>query len=306
MAQNRLPDTNTALFALGDDMSDALGAHEAEIGIKQNTQAVFDPDLQAAKDADAAFPLAQGNEGKALSARNVANSNAKGFLFLAKRQLTDDFGTAPSDDWKAVGFAPGTTQVPTDIPGRVKILDGIAAYLKANPGKEIAAKNYTQANAQALSAALTAARSALNQAVGDRSKSKSTRDTAVQTLRDRMSGLKTELGQLLDADSDEWYYFGLVPPAGAQTPAIPDSVNGHQVSATAALFAWAHAPRADHYRPFKQVIGVDASPVALPLTSELDVLLENLPAKATVKFYVTSQNAAGESVASEVVTVVLT
>jgi hypothetical protein len=305
MSSNALPRTNTRLFALGDDMSDGLNDYEASVGLKQNVKGDFDVDLNAAKAAELDLPKKENLENDALSARNVVNSNAKGFLFMAKRQLTDDFGTKPNDSWKTVGFAQGSTEVPADIPGRIKILDGAADYLKDNPGKEIATKNFTQAQARALSKALSDARGALNTAVGNRAKARTLLVTTVKTLRKRMSGLVEEIGQRLADDADEWYYFGLVPPAGAQTPGIPDAVNGHKVSATAALFAWAHAPRADKYWPFKQVIGVDAAPVVLKLTSENEILLEELSATATVKFSVESHNAAGDSTASEVVEVIL-
>jgi len=53
------------------------------------------------------------------------------------------------------------------------------------------------------------------------------------------------------------------------------------------------------------VEGVDADFVALDLTSETQVMLENLPAKATVYFQVTAHNAAGESARSAVVKVTL-
>ena len=53
------------------------------------------------------------------------------------------------------------------------------------------------------------------------------------------------------------------------------------------------------------MVGVDVEPVDLDLTSETEILLDDLPANATVKFYVESHNAAGDSVASEVVEVTL-
>ena len=85
---------------------------------------------------------------------------------------------------------------------------------------------------------------------------------------------------------------GLVSPAGVHTSGIPDAINGHKVSAAAAAFAWAHALHADKYRPFKQIMGVDAEPVSLPLTNETDLLLEGRPAGCTVRFYVESYNVA--------------
>jgi hypothetical protein len=80
------------------------------------------------------------------------------------------------------------------------------------------------------------------------------------------------------------------------------AVNG----ANSAAAGWAASPRATNYRPFKKVEGVDADYVALELTSETQVLLENVPAKAVVHLQVTAHNAAGESAKSAVATITLT
>jgi len=47
MATNRLPDQLDRLFALAEDMADGLHAHEAPVGIKQNTEAAVRADLAA-------------------------------------------------------------------------------------------------------------------------------------------------------------------------------------------------------------------------------------------------------------------
>jgi hypothetical protein len=94
-------------------------------------------------------------------------------------------------------------------------------------------------------------------------------------------------------------------PGGSDSPGVPDNVSIGQVGANSAEARWAASPRATNYRPFKKVDGVDADFVALPLTSEMQVLLENVPAKAVVYFQVTAHNDAGESARSAVVSVTL-
>ena len=86
---------------------------------------------------------------------------------------------------------------------------------------------------------------------------------------------------------------------------VPNGLCGYQVGPTSATAGWATSPRATKCRPYKKVEGVDADFVALDLTSETQVMLENLPAKATVYFQVTAHNAAGESARSAVVKVTL-
>ena len=188
------------------------------------------------------------------------------------------------------------------------MLAGMRDYLTKNPGKEVKTEDiiFTSAQAEAVRKTLSDARGAVNTAVADRAKAKTTRDGAVGDLRNAMSGLIGELGHLpLGDESGNWYYFGLVPPGGSQAPGVPDGLNAHQVGPTSAAAAWASSPRATKYRPYKKVDGVDKDFAALDLTSETQILLENLPAKAAVHIQVTPYNAAGESGKSAVVDLIL-
>lgn len=90
---------------------------------------------------------------------------------------------------------------------------------------------------------------------------------------------------------------GGAPPLPG-VPGVPDGLTAHQTGPTSAAVTWAASPRAEKYRPFKKLEGVDTDFVALDMTSETRVILENLPAKAVVHFQVTAQNAAGESARS--------
>jgi hypothetical protein len=308
MASNRLPDSNDKLFPLGDDMIDGLTKHGDEVGVKQFTVAVLTPKLAATRAGQKAFDDAQVAEGDATSARNVANSNAKAFIAAGKNILVKPLGTKPSQEWDALGYRTGTIAMPDSVEGRLAVLIGMRDYLTANPGKQVTTEDivFTFAEAEILRKALSDARAALNDAVAARVQAKGVRDAAVDDLRTAMSGLVGDLAHIpLGDDSPKWYYFGLVPPAGSDAPGVPDSVSIHQVGASSAAAGWAASPRATNYRPFKKVEGVDAAFVALDLTSETQVLLENVPAKAVVHFQVTAHNAAGESAKSAVASVTL-
>src|SRR5260221_3705217 len=196
--------------------------------------------------------------------------------------------------------------MPDSVPGRPKVVGGIRDYLTANSGSEFANNQitFTAAAAGSLYTTLDGARTALNTTVAERVTAKAARDFAIGELRNAMSRLVNELGSILPDDSRSWYYFGLVPPAGAEAPGVPDGLTAHQVGPASAAAGWAASPRAEKYRPFKKVDGVDADFDALDLTSETQVLLESLPAKATVHFKVTAYNAAGESAPSAAATVI--
>ncbi len=301
MASNRLPDNQDKLFSLGDDMSDGLEKHGDEVGVKQFTAAVLTPKLAAARKAQGLYDDAQTAETKATSARNVANSNAKGFIADGKNILAKALGNKPSQDWEALGYPTGSIAMPDSIEGRIAVLTGMRDYLTKNPKKEVTTEDitFTTVQAEALRKALSEARGTVNTAVADRVKAKGARDGAAGDLRNVMSELVNELARIpIGDDSPKWYYFGLVPPAGSDAPWIPDGLSEHQVGPTSAAAGWAASPRATKYRPYKKVEGVDADFVALDLTSETQVLLENLPAKATVSIQVTAYNAAGESAKS--------
>lgn len=197
--------------------------------------------------------------------------------------------------------------MPDAVGDRLAVLVGMRDFLTANPGREVSNPELalTAAQAGALATALTDARTALNGKVAARVTGKAAREFAVGELRNAMSGLTGELGHILPDGSGEWYYFGLVPPGASQRPGVPDGVSAHQVGPTTAAAGWPASPRGEKYRPFKKVEGVDADFVALDLTSETQVLLENVPPHATVHFCVTAYNSAGESARSAEVTLTL-
>ena len=58
---------------------------------------------------------------------------------------------------------------------------------------------------------------------------------------------------------------------------------------------WPHARRAEYYRVFIQVVGVDADFRHLDNTDGLEMVIKSLPAGATVRVRVKSANDGGEA-----------
>ena len=297
MASNALPDPQNQIWSLAADMSDGFTDHDP--GIVQNTRAKLDADLQAARDTQTLYTKAGLAEDEAQTARNVANSNAKAVLALTKRQLADVPG-ALKQIWP-----PGTTEIPSTISERLGLLGKVADYLRDHPTAAVETKNFTEAKLGTAFTSLTAAKSDLNSAVSARVDTKKARDLAQTALRQRMNALIAELGapSMLTPEDDRWYGFGLVPPAGILRPGIaPDDVILRQVAPGLYRAAWSATPRAQKYRPFYMVTGRDADWIELPFETDLDLLLENLPATGTLKFQVQAHNPAGDSPKSEVAT----
>jgi hypothetical protein len=298
MATNRLPDQLDRLFALAEDMADGLHAHEAPVGIKQNTEAAVRADLAAATAAEAEFQAKRRAKTDAVTAQTVADSNGKAFIGAAKRVLENYLGSRWSNAWATAGFVNGSTAIPGTIAERQSCLDALKAYFTSNAGHENAPLNVTAARAGALFTALSDARSAVHEAENAAGAAKAARDTAVLALRTRMSGLIGELDQLLDEDDPRWYAFGLNRPADPDRPDIPDSLVLTAGPAGTVLVDWADARRAERYRVFRQIVGADADFVHAVTVTESDATLSGLPSGSTVKVRVTAANAAGESAPS--------
>lgn len=297
---NEINRTQSRLWAHTTDSADGLALHETEVGVKQNTEALLRSELADAKLAEKAWQDAQQAETDALAAHRTASSNVKGFLGLTKRQLADEAGLIPAGLWPV-----GTYAIPDDETKRITLIDKIAVYLQEHSSAENGAKNFTALRALALSKALTDGRTALNDAVRTRVKAKGTRDDADSAVYDRLSALLSELGHLLADDSEDWYWFGFVPPAGAERPVKPEGLHLEKLSSTALMAGWPHPARAEKSRLLVQVVGRDADFIPQPWVHDNDDTLTGLPANATIRIKLVSSNAAGESPESNVAELVL-
>ena len=101
-----------------------------------------------------------------------------------------------------------------------------------------------------------------------------------------------------------WKAFGLNMPGASAIADIVEGLKAVLIGATTVALKWNASARADYYRVFKKVLGVDAEPVAAGSPADLDLTLENLPNNATVEIYVVAVNNGGESQPSEKVTIV--
>ena len=125
----------------------------------------------------------------------------------------------------------------------------------ANPARENAPLVITAAWTGILFTALSDARSAAHEGNTAAVNMKTARDGAVRVLRKRMHALIGELEGLLEDDDARWYAFGLNPPGAPETPEIPEGLVLAGNGAGAVAADWSDAPRADHYRVWKQVVG---------------------------------------------------
>lgn len=305
MAANPIPEALPQLFALAEDMADGLHDHQVAVGIKQNLEAVFRPELVAAKATETDYAAAKGAKDDLSTALRIADSNARAFIKASRAVLAQKLGELWSVAWEPTGFPNQSTAVPATQDERLTLCDSLRAYFNATPANEVAPMNVTSANASAKFTALSNARNAYNNGASNATAKKQARDAAVVTLKARMRGLTSELGQLLDDISPLWDAFGLNAPGAASTPDVPEALVVTPGIAGTLFVDWADARRATRYRVWIQVVTVDADFRAAATVTDSDATMSGLPGGKTVKVRVTSANDAGESLPSAAVEAVV-
>jgi hypothetical protein len=306
---NPTPGPIPLLIAAGEDMCDGLDTHEVALDIKQNTAAATRADLETLKLKQNAFKTGKDAITAANTAIRLADSNAKGFIARCIKVFIPTLGDTYGAAWVPTGLpGPGLTP-PRTQDERFTVLDGLRAYLVANPTMEVSTPKLTvtAALATTLHEAYSAARNALAGATSANAEAETQRDAADAAFRLRYRGVINELeGGLLGDDDPEWYDFGLNRPADPSTPGVPGDVTAVAIGGARVLAQAGFSRRANSLNFYKKVAGVDAEPVKVTNTEGNQFTIEGLPVGATVEITVTGVNDAGEGVASDPVSVVVT
>ena len=188
--------------------------------------------------------------------------------------------------------------LPKTDAGRCQMLDKVKQYFTANPGRENAQDQFTAAKADALYTALSNAVAAIDDSkIGSRT-ARDTRDTAQKGLKTKLQELRSELKTVLDLKDPRWLKFIDRIPGD---PRAPEQVT--EVTATAQpggliLIDWPDATRAARYKVFKQIVGVDPTPLVVATVEDSDAQITGVPSGATVELKVVASNAVGDAPAS--------
>ncbi len=299
MAANSLPKKYDLLVALAEDAADGAAVHETAIGLLQNTEARIRADLAALEAAQQTFQTARKTSLALTKAQRTADSNGKAFIAAAKGVLEPVLGGQWSIAWAPTGFVT-SLEVPSTLPGRQTLLGALRDYFTANPAHENAPLNVTAAQAAALHTGLSDARSAIKTGLVARGQKKSARNAAQRALKKRLAGLIGELDQLLGGGDPIWLAFGLNVPEGETTPEAPSELVLTQGGPGEVLADWDDVPNADHYRVFKQEVGVDADFVHLASPTDSDLTIEGLTAGNTLRVKVSAVSGSLEGPTSDV------
>ena len=301
MAANNLPNAIDDLFTLAERNCDGLAAHQTTIGILQCIEVTMSAVLASARTAQANFAALQGGKPALTAALNTADTNGRAYTTAARNVLALSLGQGWSQVWEATGFPNQSLAIPATLSERQSLLASLKTYFTSNPTMENAALTVTAAQADVLFIALSNALAAVDNGLTAIGQKKNLRDAAVELLRKRMRCLIAELALFLPDEDPRWDAFGLNRPGAPSTPDRPEALVLTPGVAGTLLADWADAPRADRYRVWIQIMGVDTEFRPVATVTDSDATLTGLGSGKTVKVRVTAVNDAGESAPSAVV-----
>ncbi len=281
----------------------AATTHGPGIPLLQNTA------VNIGTDADALTTACNNHEAGKVVLTNYRSTLAamivtvRAFLMLGRDILKPVFGNEYSSAYEVLGLI-GSIVIPGRCEELLVVLQAYKAYFTDHPELEDPLHNITAAQAQALHDQLLVAQMNVNNQVTEVQNLKVARDNAADKLRKRIRGVMDEMGQFLDPLDARWTAFGFNKPGALEIADEVEGLTATLIGPTAVALKWGASARAEYYRVFKKVIGVDEDYVAVGSPADLDFTLENLPLNATVEIQVSAVNNGGESLRSPAVTVV--
>jgi hypothetical protein len=237
-------------------------------------------------------------------ARALARTAAEtGGAFCSKALglLKPAFGYQWNPNWSAAGFTMGTLARPRNP---IALLLELRAFFRANPGKESAEQVITAARADLLLTQLQTEQVAESGAKAALLAAKVARDISYVALRSRLSGLRVELGELLEDDDARWYQFGFKRPADGRIPSLVEDVVLSPAGIAAVRVEWGMSSLAENYRVIWRLAGSTGEPTEIGLFTDRQCTIAGLPSGANIVVGVSARNGSGETEPTEAAIVV--
>lgn len=298
MASNPTPDNPDVLRALADRMADGCHAHEATIGILQNTEAAMRAAITALSNAETQAGVKKNAVSAAYDALQAADTAGEATLTGCKLTLAQKLGQRWGAAWEPTGFPNQSTAVPDTQDKRFTLLDALKNYFTLVPTHENAGMGATATLCGTAWTALSDARQAVSNAESEQTTAFATRTAAVDALRRRVRGLVTELETLIADDDPRWEAFGLNVPANPTAPEPVTSVTAAALGNGRIEVNYPYAVRAIRYRIETFITGVDTEWQNKASAKDLEVILKNFTAAQVVKIRVIATNDGGDAAPS--------
>jgi hypothetical protein len=230
-------------------------------------------------------------------------ATARAHAILACENLKPYLGSQYSQAWDTTGFV-GSLATPYSADALQELMGELKVYYTANPDREVTDIELTAARFGSIADNMVTAAGAILSQKDVVDGLLTVRNEKAETLHRRLRMVFNELEMLLDPLSSHWLAFGFNKPGAEKTPVKPKGL--HVVlNGTSAVLNWPSAARAQHYRIWKQVAGVDEDPVAIGSTPGLVFAVNELAHPARIAFSLSAVNSGGESQRSKEVTLVI-
>jgi hypothetical protein len=301
--ENKITTSVPGLISASEQAIGGVATYGAAINIKQNTVEVITADKDALEAADEAYDIGAEQASTARAVRKSVCESARLLVVLLRDLLKKNLGVRYSEKWNILGYQ-GSIQVPRKQVKLLPLLIAAKNYLVAHPEIQNTDLELTEARAEGLRLNLIASQNAVNLKEGAAKQLLRDRNAAVRAMRKRLRSLANELEGLIDPLDTRWLSFGFNMPGAQQTPDAPTQVTAVSHAAGRVEVAFPPAPRAEHYRVFKRVVGgqsQDFDPVGSP--TDPNLTLTEQASGTQLEICVSAVNNGGESAKSAIVTV---
>jgi hypothetical protein len=293
-----------SLIVAAQKASGGANDNAAALGLVFLTKPLIDADIAALVLARDSHTAAKGELTVRREAQNAFADSAYAWVVFGRDVLKKTLGNTHSVKWEDVGLK-RSLAVPHAPERLMALLLSMKAYFAANPTLEVPALNVTSADAELMATDLLAHRNAVNAQRAVVKTLQIVRDEKATLLRLRLVGGIRELSRVLTPLDPRWMAFGFNLPGAQEVPQAPQNIVAVLLGPTAVSLKWDAAARAEYYRVWKMVEGVDTEFVAVGNPADLDFTLEGLQAGQKVKIAISAVNNGGESVKSTILEIVM-
>jgi len=235
-------------------------------------------------------------------ARDEVVTTVRAFMTVARDVVKPTFGNHYSQVWDAMGLV-GSLEIPRTADPLLPVLQSAKGNFTAIPALENAALGVTAALVGTHYDALLAANNGYIQQKDAVNQALVLRNEHAKALERGLRVLLSELHLTLDPLDSRWVSFGFNKPGAKSTPAVPTNVSTVAVGPNGIGVKWEASPRAEYYRVWMKVDGVDQEPKPVGSPADLDFTIENPPVGSVIEISISAVNSGGESARSEVVRV---
>ena len=306
MADNSIPDSYDQLIQLLEDAADGAATHGAAIGLKQNDETALRTVLTQLTGTPAgpggvppAAPGLKDNWNTAKAAKttgtggfSAAKKNGRSIARACINVLRPRLGDQWNNDWQNAGFTDGSLAIPENP---LALLQQIASYFSAHPDHEVKTVNATAGDCTTAAEAISDAASASNQSNTDAGIAKSNLEVGLRNARTRLSGLRNELGQLLEDDDERWYAFGFSKPSDPDTPEVPENlvITPGPAGSHLVFIDWDNALRATSYRVLIKRDAANTPELKNIIVTESEVTVNDIASATPIIVTVSARNSKG-------------